>query len=67
MLINVSWAAHEQLLRTGFLSVIGEGNVFPVSEHGETTRQAHEQAQQLIQAGLNRPQSITEQNENLNW
>jgi len=36
-----------------------------VSEHGETTRQAHEQAQQLIQAGLNRPQSITEQNENL--
>ena len=49
MLINVSQAAHEQLLRTDFLSVIGEGNVFLVSEHGETTRQANEQAQQLIQ------------------
>jgi SulP family sulfate permease len=49
MLVNVSQAAHEQLLRTHFLSVIGEGNVFLVSEHGETTRQANERAQQLIQ------------------
>jgi sulfate permease, SulP family len=49
MLINVSRAAHEQLLRTHFLGVIGEGNVFLVSEHGETTRQANEQAQQLVQ------------------
>lgn len=66
MLINVSQSAHEQLLRTDFLSVIGEGNVFLVSEHGETTRQANEQAQQIIEAGLNRPQSVTEQSENPN-
>ena len=63
MLVNVSQAAHEQLLRTHFLGVIGEGNVFLVSEHGETTRQANEQAQQLIQAGSIRPQSVTGQNE----
>jgi len=50
MLVNVSKSAHEQLLRTDFLGVIGEGNVFLVSEHGETTRQANEQAQHLIQA-----------------
>jgi len=40
--------------------------VFLVSEHGETTRQANEQAQQLIQARSIRPQSVTEQNENSN-
>ncbi len=55
MLVNVSQAAHEQLLRTDFLSVIGEGNVFLASEHGETTRQATEQAQQLILAREQRP------------
>jgi hypothetical protein len=63
MLINVSQSAQEQLLRTDFLSVIGEGNVFLVSEHGETTRQANERAQQLIQAGAIRPQAVTGQNE----
>jgi sulfate permease, SulP family len=66
LLVNVSQSAHEQLLRTEFLSVIGAGNVFLVSAHGETTRQANERAQQLIQAGSNRPQSVTEQIENSN-
>jgi predicted RNase H-like nuclease (RuvC/YqgF family) len=53
MLVNVGQSAHEQLQRTDFLRVIGEGNVFLVSEHGETTRQANEQAQQLIQKEIN--------------
>jgi hypothetical protein len=40
--------------------------VFLVSEHGETTRQANEQAQHIVEAGSIRPQSVTEQSENPN-
>ena len=50
MLVGVSQLVYEQLEHTGFLEVIGEDNVFLFSTLGEATQQAHERAQQLIQA-----------------
>jgi sulfate permease, SulP family len=50
MLVGVSQPVYEQLEHTGFLEVVGEGNVFLFSTAGEATRQAYEKAQQLIQA-----------------
>jgi SulP family sulfate permease len=49
MLVNVDPAVHTQFVNTGVLRLLGEENVFLFSLHGETTRQAHERAKQLIE------------------
>jgi SulP family sulfate permease len=48
MLISVSPPVYTQLVKTGRLSLLGEENVFQLSLHGETTRQANERAEMLI-------------------
>ena len=48
MLVNVSPQVYSQLVNTNRLRILGEENVFQLSAHGETTRQAHERADQLI-------------------
>ncbi len=48
MLVNVSPQVYTQLVNTNRLRVLGEENVFQLSAHGETTRQANERADQLI-------------------
>jgi hypothetical protein len=48
MLVNVSPQVYSQLVKTNRLRILGEENVFQLSAHGETTRQANERANQLI-------------------
>ena len=48
MLVNVSPQVYSQLVNTNRLRILGEENVFQLSAHGETTRQANERADQLI-------------------
>jgi sulfate permease, SulP family len=48
MLVNVSPQVYTQLVNTNRLRVLGEENVFQLSAHGETTRQANERAEMLI-------------------
>ncbi|MBE2220770.1 MAG: SulP family inorganic anion transporter [Anaerolineae bacterium] len=52
MLVNVHESAYIQLEETDCLDVLGRGNVFVADTTGASSRQAHQQAQQLIQARL---------------
>ena len=49
MLVSVSSAVYDQLKETECLQVLGEKNVFVANQRGATTRQAYQQAQQLVQ------------------
>jgi SulP family sulfate permease len=48
ILVNVSPQVYSQFVKTNRLRILGEENVFQVSVHGETTRQANERADKLI-------------------
>jgi len=48
MLVNVDPQVYGQLVKTNRLRILGEENVFQLSAHGETTRQANERADKLI-------------------
>ena len=50
MLVSVSPGVYEQLAETEFLAVLGAEHVFVTSKPGESTMQAYQQAQQMIQA-----------------
>jgi SulP family sulfate permease len=54
MLVSVSPPVYDQFVKTGRISVLGEENVFQVSVHGETTRQANERAEMLIKNSLSK-------------
>ena len=52
MLVSVSPAVYEQLAETEFLDVLGAEHVFVASKPGESTMQAYQKAQQIIQGHL---------------
>jgi hypothetical protein len=49
MLVDVTPAVYEQLKDTECLKVLGAENVFAANQPGETTGQAFQKAQQLVQ------------------
>ena len=50
MLVSVSPAVREQLENTEALTVLGTENVFITTQPGESTEEAYQKAQQLIQS-----------------
>jgi sulfate permease, SulP family len=52
ILTSVSPPVYVQLVKTGCMDILGEQNVFQVSLHGESARQANERADKLIKRQL---------------
>jgi carbohydrate-binding DOMON domain-containing protein len=60
VLAGVNPAVYEQLAETQFLVVLGAENVFVASKPGESTLQAYEKAQQIINAHGTQTQTALE-------